>query len=1003
MKRFLSVILIAAMLVISVPLTFSVSAETVVVNSEAELVAAINADAKANIKLGQDFSVQKTITTDFKGVLDGDGKTITLTGNMLFKVSNGGTFKNLIVSGFVNATTTASDTKVAALLGEAGTSVTMEGVINKADVTNNVTGNIEMGIGYTAGLIGRISTGCAVDIQDCVNEGDIATICANGATVKQTIHTAGLFAYSRRAKGTITRCINKGGIVIDGAVSNAGGIIGHLEGNTTNVLTIEYCGNMGDINGLPQNDGNTLGNRGERSAGIVGYLQSSVIRYCYNTGMIYDDAAFGIAGYGNSNASSWHIEVYGNYTYSPKALSAEVGTARMNLINGGRYDVYGNYIMESRRELPNTSIETVDEYKDGSATGTKYYTSNSAVKGDHYIPASTYRNADHLLDMLSNDPALAGAYVADTRNINKGYPIFTWQTDASDAEEDDLQTVEVNSFAALAQALANENTVCDKVYKLTANITVPSNFTQIPAFYDVLDGNGYTITLDNTTSALIDVLYGTIKNVTFAGKADIKSYHATASTTEKGNATGGVYVAGTFANVTYGATFDHVVSNVATGATYTRTGTETIANTFGGFVGASLPNADGVGTLFTYCVNNGSVTVNFPSNKTFSRDMAGGLVGYMFGYTRVVYCRNNADVITSNSQGNSGCFAAMSLPNNSLTGGSKTGRVYVNYSVNTGDFKNTGASGERAAGFIGSAYGTEFTYCYNLGTKLSGNNKGFYGIHGWSRAYGPTPEHMTVFGCYTVSGVNALTQLNINSNDGFIYASNFIASGISENGTKSFTDNAYNSTKTTIVNKDGGNSNVANTTSLGASAYHYKASATFNDANDLTSKLAAEFATSGVYVKDTCGINNGYPILAWEAHDYVTLYEENEKNYVTTGKDLDCDKYNNAEFAGFVQFANDSNKVRFVMAIDADYLAEASTKYESFDVVITVNGDKTATVNSLTLSSYKEVTAGTDVYYADECEIFGFIMNFGDTVVSSLDFKIVIGEETFELGSYTAN
>jgi len=140
-------------------------------------------------------------------------------------------------------------------------------------------------------------------------------------------------------------------------------------------------------------------------------------------------------------------------------------------------------------------------------------------------------------------------------------------------------------------------------------------------------------------------------------------------------------------------------------------------------------------------------------------------------------------------------------------------------------------------------------------------------------------------------------------------------------------------------------------------------------------------------------------------YDYVTEYhdDETDKNYVSTGKDVASDRYSGAEFAGFVQFANNgSNKVRFVMAIDEYYLTQASAEYESFDIVVTYNG-VSKTVNSKGLSAFVEVTAGDKVYNADECQIFGFLMDFGNTTLQTLSFKIVVGETNFDLGSYTAN
>jgi len=1027
MKRITALFLVAAMLILAAPFTFSTVVNAQTVSNEEQLKAAITADGAATITLDADFTINTGDISGFEGTLDGNGHTITLTGEPLFGTITSATVKDLTLAGSVSETINAANKKLAALAREAKTSLTLSNVVNKADVTFTYDATAELKGGYVAGLIGWVNEACVVDITDCINEGTVSALAPNGAQYAQTVHAGGFIGGTTKAKGTISRCINKGKLFIDGPISGAGGIVGYTNNSTTSAtaFVIEYCANLADLNGKAGVDGNVLGNRNERTAGICGYMSATIVRYCYNTGMIYDDNAYGIAGYGNANNKNWRNEVYCNYTYSSDKLTAELGRYKANTIIGGQCYVYGNYIMENRREIHTAEITSTPEFKDGVETGKTYYTANTIVRCDRYEPANVYRNAEDLLAQLDADEAVAGIWVEDTQNINKGYPVFAWQVDETPSTSAELGTVEIASYEALATALASATTAVDTCYKLTADITVPANFTQIADFYDVLDGNGHTITLDKTTKALINNLYGTIQNVTFAGETNISEQNTNLVTVNKGDRyinnvrtdnqkSTGFCSSGVIANEAIGATLSYVASTVDAKATFTRDGTGTAGTVFGGFIGTVYANSDGQGTTLVHCTNNGAVTVNYPTNENYTRDMVAGLVAVALGKTRIAYCRNNADIITVNSRGNVGGLMAFVTHSESVTSSVSPARIYISYSVNAGDFKNTGHNNERAGGIVGCGYAFEIKYCYNVGKPLSGNNKAFVGIHGWAQTYNDYRKNLTVYGCYTVDTSNAMTQFVIKEENGktenyhasgFIFANNFHASTQAENGVNNiFNKNVYNHTLTTIVsNANGGTTKVANTTVKGYGAYHYEESTTYTDAADLTTKIEANMSTAAYYTADTCNINNGYPILTWEAHDYVTLYEEGGKNYVTTGKDLDCDKYNNAEFAGFVQFTNNKQKARFIMAIDTDYLATAKQEFDSFDVVITFNGNQTARINSRTLTSYYEVTAGTDVYTADGCEIFGFIVNFGDTTITSVDLKIEIGQDTFELGSYTAN
>jgi hypothetical protein len=188
----------------------------------------------------------------------------------------------------------------------------------------------------------------------------------------------------------------------------------------------------------------------------------------------------------------------------------------------------------------------------------------------------------------------------------------------------------------------------------------------------------------------------------------------------------------------------------------------------------------------------------------------------------------------------------------------------------------------------------------------------------------------------------------------------------------------------------------------------YVASTTYTDAEDLWNKLQENEATVNVFMPDDCGINNGYPVFYWEyhvdEHEFVTLYEEGGKNYVTNGKDLVCGTYDSVVFSGFIQFAeNNSSLARVIMAINEEDLENETL--DNFDLVIEVTDDagetKSLTINSEDLIAYVEVAAAGETFYADHCQIFGVVIDFGDFMPAEIVVRIMDGDELLYYGCET--
>lgn len=131
-------------------------------------------------------------------------------------------------------------------------------------------------------------------------------------------------------------------------------------------------------------------------------------------------------------------------------------------------------------------------------------------------------------------------------------------------------------------------------------------------------------------------------------------------------------------------------------------------------------------------------------------------------------------------------------------------------------------------------------------------------------------------------------------------------------------------------------------------------------------------------------------------HDYVV----NNGGVLSTGT-CECGEVSNAAYAGFIQFSDTNAKLaRVVFVVDGDVLANDALGYDSFDVTVTANG-KTYKVNSLDLIAYTTVTAAGAEYTAKNGDqIFGFVIDFGETTPEGITVTLTAGETLLYSGAY---
>lgn len=391
-----------------------------------------------------DLSAQKnwtpigTVSTPFSGSFNGNGHTVKLaisgnstTDDTLFGLFGAvsGEVKNLIVTGTVDVTC-----KRAAVGGIAAALIDGGEIFNCTSyVKITVKSSGQPLVGGIAGI--TLASAATVDgtVQYCRTAGSIS------ATVSSTSGGSGNFGdgtngaiggmvgFSANSATTeVAYCKQEGTITVDGGSCNVGGMIGQSSVNgDTSITNIYSCANIGDI---------TINNlKGERAAGIIGYVRAGEIVACYNTGNIiaYSDNGktisrngygtyFGIFGYANM-AESHKVDVLYCFNASPKALEAEICVVR-----NPSYATFKNFYMQGRTEYE------------------RDLNSGNVASGN---AGTAFSSASDLWTKMSATDA-KNYYVQDP---DGGYPIHKWEIPRSLSAGD--------GFAAYLSTREGEDTV----------------------------------------------------------------------------------------------------------------------------------------------------------------------------------------------------------------------------------------------------------------------------------------------------------------------------------------------------------------------------------------------------------------------------------------------------------------------------------------------------------------------------------------------------------------
>ena len=277
--------------------------------------------------------------------------------------------------------------------------------------------------------------------------------------VDEELGGTGLFACATNGTEIRNLIIGSNSTVKGGITS--GMFIGYMGGGV-----IEYCENRGHL------DANLY------SAGIVGAMEGGTVRFCSNSGYIL--AATEISGIVGQGAVNGIVSYCYNTGYVKSIGYGGAGIA------GALYDnfnVSNCYSIGKTEGLENKWLglpQAIVSAVDGKATVKNcYYVQELTVVDD---PLATAVTAEEIkqADFLTKINAGEDAFVADTKNINNGFPILKWQA------EDATGIKNINNFAGTAINLDGNTVVCDqpvKVYNLAG----------------VLVARGHDITLDKGT------------------------------------------------------------------------------------------------------------------------------------------------------------------------------------------------------------------------------------------------------------------------------------------------------------------------------------------------------------------------------------------------------------------------------------------------------------------------------------------------------------------------
>ena len=316
MRKTLSIILCVMMLLSACSFAIPASAapEGTAINTADEFMAMVSTPADATeptakYYLAADITLAGTYAEPFWGILDGNGKTLTVTNPVFADFS--GEVSNLTIKGEIYYTDAdAAGFAVASSRGYKATKVT-----NNANVT--VMGNAKHIGGFSARIVNNTTLGIPAECWfiDCVNNGNIYI----DSTADEKMRAGGFAGIIDLCH--FSNCVNNGDVYAKGNICIAGGLVARVALNKgMNGGEAFSCVNNGNVkveDTYIAKDGTVGGGTGGAdAAGIFGHIGTSgnagwyKIWGCTNNGNI--DGPYrvgGMAGYVYASGSTAFVDV----------------------------------------------------------------------------------------------------------------------------------------------------------------------------------------------------------------------------------------------------------------------------------------------------------------------------------------------------------------------------------------------------------------------------------------------------------------------------------------------------------------------------------------------------------------------------------------------------------------------------------------------------------------------------------------------------------------------
>lgn len=300
----------------------------------------------------------------FGGTLDGNGKTIR---NLC--TGEGANYQGLF--GYVGSEGTVSN-------------LTIEGTVKGRQYVGAAAGNNKGTIAHVVNKADVSATGECVGGITGTNEGVLLSV-ENQGDLNSTYYNLGGIA--GRNTGTITEALNVGSVTSGYSTTSTyygvGGIVGYDNNTRSGVMSISQSRNRGAVSA----PGMTV------VGGIAGYVSGSAISHVYNTGAVHGKAQVGgLIGRGSGGKLS--------YAYNAGTVT-KPGTSSYDYIG----EIAGYAYNVGSEELYYDASNQAGNGVGGSVSGSSTLTAEDGV--------------NHMIGK--------GDFIADSQNLNGGFPILAFE------------------------------------------------------------------------------------------------------------------------------------------------------------------------------------------------------------------------------------------------------------------------------------------------------------------------------------------------------------------------------------------------------------------------------------------------------------------------------------------------------------------------------------------------------------------------------------------------